>query len=125
MTENKNILGAEGKGTPNLLVKEIDSLIKFMKSPDRDFLTEETITKPFPRDTKIYPNSNKDKPFSDEGVEERRLEHFSEKLKAKRLLIEKGEVTQEELNEISIELSEVKLRIKESGIQSRFDILDL
>ena len=109
----------------NNLVKEVDNLIKLMTNPDRDFLTEETMTKPLPRDTKIYPNNNKDKPFNDEGVVDRRLRQLAERLKAKKLLIENEEATQEELNEISIELGKVKLRIKESGIQSRFDILDL
>ncbi len=102
---------------PGSMIEEIDNMIKLMTDPDRDFLTEETMTKPLPRDTKIYSNNNKFIPFCEEGVVER--------LKAKKLLMEKGEATQEELDRISIELNKVKLRIKESGIQSRFDILDL
>ncbi len=50
MEVNGKDLGPWGKVTPDSLIKEIDSLIKLMSSPDRDFLTEETMTKPLPRD---------------------------------------------------------------------------
>ena len=107
--ENKNSLELGKRGTPNSLIKEIDSLIELMTSPDRDFLTKKTMTKPLPKDTKICPNSNKDKPFFLYGA----LSRHIEKLKSKKLLMEKEEITQEELDEISTELNDVKSRIRE------------
>jgi len=97
------------------MYKELDNLIEWG--------TEYAETPIAERDMTIYPNNNKDKPFSSDGIEERCLEYLKnkkERIKNLTLIASRREVI-----EIGLRIDSVKEKIGENAIKSRFDILDI
>lgn len=106
----------------NKLHEEIDSLIDW-NSGGGHFLTEDNLTPSLPRDEFIYLNNNKDRPFSEDGIGERRLNYIEER--KENLINLKKSANDDELKYLEIRLDDVRLQIENNKIKSRFEILDL
>ena len=102
--------------------KEKD-IIKFNTENGYISNDEKTLTQPLPRDTTIYPNNNKDKEFSSDGVEER--EEGNKYNRKKNLLKSMENATEKEKKYLKENLEIVKEEIDRDAIHSRFEILDL
>lgn len=111
-----------GSEVPKPLRKGIDSLIDW-NSGDDHFVSEDNLTPMLPRDETIYSNNNKDRPFSEDGIDER-SEACMERREA-RLSSLKEYVDKKELVYLKERLGDVRLKIENNKIHSRFEILDL